>query len=85
MAPLDLLLFLLITTASANTTISFHQEASWAPDSPSAGDTFRSDDLATGSDIFYMPSSSSVAVKIEEIDKGCSGKSAVNSCLFIKL
>lgn len=69
-----LLLFGLVASASARTRISFYQEASCASDSPSAGDAFENDNLANGANICYAPPGGTIALNIEEIDEGCSGK-----------
>lgn len=76
-----LLFLLLIASASAKTTISFYQNTSCAADSPSAGDAFNNDNLATGSGICYKSPANTVTLKIEEIDEGCSGKSPIQCSL----
>lgn len=72
------LLFFLLAFASAATTISFYQKNSCESDSPSAGDDFTSSNLAAGSGICYKPPADTVALKVEEIEEGCSSKSLVN-------
>lgn len=79
----QLVLFLVITSVSAKTTISFYTKATCASDSPSAGDDFKDDNLATSSGVCYRPPSNSVAMKVEEINDGCSGMPPVTcpSCI----
>ena len=72
-----LVFLLLIASASAKSKISFYQKASCAPGDPSAGDAFQNDNLAAGSGICYTPPSGTIAMKIDEMDEGCSSKTSI--------
>ncbi len=70
---LPFLLFLL-APASAATTVSFYRENSCASDSPRAGDDFTSSNLVGGSGICYKPPADTIALRVDEIEDGCSSK-----------
>lgn len=72
-------LILLIASVSAKTTISFYREGSCASDVPSSGDAFETDDLASGAGICYRPPDGTIALKIDELDAGCSVSAYLDS------
>ncbi len=78
---LSLFLFLL-ASASAATTVSFYRQNSCAADSPRAGDDFTSSNLAAGAGICFKPPVDSIALKVDEIEEGCSSKSPHPSIIY---
>jgi hypothetical protein len=74
------LLLFLITSVSAKTTISFYPKASCTSDSASSGNSFEDQRLTPALGLCYKPPEGTFAMKVEEIDDGCSSMLALLSC-----